>query len=797
MIPQESQADTITRQKRSWSIASGDVDIDVCPDYPGSEDKKKRQRTEARTSPEDTSSSVHSQSQGFSLEIATHQQPSLTASRHSLSADRSESAFNLKDTTTVTEEPPANMQSKATDMLRAVHTFQNARDFVINNPNFIYQCPSSPFVGDVTSLSAILSQITHAGEAVFVALSRRRMEGAEVDSSSREYPPRCHPQTRKNLRARIVNWFQRAQARRRWRMLWLLGPAGTGKSAIAQTIAEEAKIACRLGAALFLSRANHHDNPDHVIPTLAHQLARKLPEYKQIISHRLADDPTIVEKNRRTQFRELIIEPFRLLATQKPSIIREPLIIILDGLDECNGAGAQCELIELISNHARTFRESPLLWMIISRPEWHFSYLLTEPEYTASYQMEELIIDDKEAQADVLHVLDDRFTRIRRRYQHQLALTWPPKTALKNIAAVAKGMFAVSDTVIRFVEDEGVSDPFGRLEICLKFLNGSCAFAKEVHPLHALDLFYCEIMSKIPSDVLPTTKRILGVDLLFGSDSEPFGAVAQANLLHLSQAEYYSALKHLASVLSVPPASDAPFLFRIHFDHATFGDFLRDPNRSGKYAIDEAAVYLDVAVNSMRWIAVPQHATKNYATWIAEGDLWQVDLNSTRAFAMSRGLQTLWRLEGSSVQKLENALKYIDFRHLVFYDEPVFELIPWLISKVPSIAHLKKPGCCLQQPRIQKSAVWETYGAPYASLAGGPYWCEERAVVIVHIGSGKRTCELSLVTRPHDFMEKVHLSAGQKVEPIDVKLGDIASSLPSSELLSSVSCSISGNSAVI
>ncbi|KAF9447062.1 hypothetical protein P691DRAFT_732123 [Macrolepiota fuliginosa MF-IS2] len=142
------------------------------------------------------------------------------------------------------------------------------------------------------------------------------MPAAIHDSSDRAYPPQCHPSTRKCLRERVTKWG--IGGGNDGRMLWLLGLAAVGKSAVAQTIAEEFQEAGRLGASFFFSRPNHLNDPDAIIPTLVYQLTTKVPQYKHIINSRLADDPWILKKNRRTQFRELIIEPFHILMTQHP-----------------------------------------------------------------------------------------------------------------------------------------------------------------------------------------------------------------------------------------------------------------------------------------------------------------------------------------------------------------------------------------------------------------------------------------------------------------------------------------------
>ncbi|KAF5354298.1 hypothetical protein D9756_007198 [Leucocoprinus leucothites] len=544
--------------------------------------------------------------------------------------------------------------------------FRNAHDFVINNSTFI-------------------SQIIHAGSSVFHILSVKRMAGAEVNSAARDPAPRCHPETRKTTRDHISKWLLRAPGNH-WRMLWLLGPAGTGKSALAQTIAEEMIIQGRLGAALFLSRSNHNDDPDCVFPTLAHQLARRLPAYKHIISRRLADDPTILEKNRRAQFKDLIIEPFHFLMTQRPETLPEPLLIIIDGLDECNSADAQCDFLDMINDHVRTVPMFPLLWLICSRPEWHFTYLFTDPDFPATCKRENLRVDDEEAQQDVVRVLHEKFAHISHRYQHQLDPAWPPQSALRSIAAIAKGMFAVSETIIRFVGDEVAGNPSGRLQVCLKYLDGFTSLS-EMHPLHALDLLYREIMARIPADILQTTRRILGLELLYGTTY--FGAVIQANLLQLSQEAYYNSLKHLASVLWIPPPSHSTSLsmVRIKFYHASFGDFLRDPRRSREYAVDEAAVHLDVVVNSLQWNSIEPRLLPRHLTWKPSfASFAHLDLI---IFTNQQGLIACTNLKGDDVQKVKHILADYCFEFVSFIDKHATTFIPWLFSVDPSLVHVE------------------------------------------------------------------------------------------------------------
>ena len=101
-------------------------------------------------------------------------------------------------------------------------------------------------------------------------------EAAMHDSLARYPPPRCHPTTRERVLEIISDWINDSYPRQR--IMWLNGPAGAGKSAIAQTIAERYKDN-RLAASFFYLR-NTPDRgaADRLFVTLAWQLAKSIPE---------------------------------------------------------------------------------------------------------------------------------------------------------------------------------------------------------------------------------------------------------------------------------------------------------------------------------------------------------------------------------------------------------------------------------------------------------------------------------------------------------------------------------------
>jgi len=138
------------------------------------------------------------------------------------------------------------------------------------------------------------------------------------------------------------------------------GPAGVGKSAIAKSCAEKTAAQRRLGASFFFSRTQHVDDPKRFFTTIAHQLTTEIDEYRKVLDPRIQRNPALLTKGLDAQFRELIIEPFLELAGR--NVDMEDKMVIIDGLDECNGDPAQSKIMELVAKSVKEHGDKiPLL----------------------------------------------------------------------------------------------------------------------------------------------------------------------------------------------------------------------------------------------------------------------------------------------------------------------------------------------------------------------------------------------------------------------------------------------------
>ncbi|KAJ7813332.1 hypothetical protein B0H13DRAFT_1665562, partial [Mycena leptocephala] len=110
----------------------------------------------------------------------------------------------------------------------------------------------------------------------------------------------CHPHTRTAVQGTIQAWADEDSAAPS--VMWLYGPAGAGKSAIAQTMAERwapmaagAKIWC----CFFFARWRvGGSSGKSLFPTIAYQFARHIPGIRGSIGLAVEGNPAICERTR-------------------------------------------------------------------------------------------------------------------------------------------------------------------------------------------------------------------------------------------------------------------------------------------------------------------------------------------------------------------------------------------------------------------------------------------------------------------------------------------------------------------
>ncbi|KXN91774.1 hypothetical protein AN958_12341 [Leucoagaricus sp. SymC.cos] len=455
--------------------------------------------------------------------------------------------------------------------------FSNAHDFMLNMPN-------SLMIHGNVSLNA-----APASDNFMEYFAKRTIPGAEFDSSERHPPPRCHPGTRKSIVDHIQFWLH--DSCRTNRMLWLVGPAGVGKSAIMQTVAEGVS-GKRILASLFFRAARDRRDPSKtgpsrqkepwkIISTLAYRIAVQHPRYAAFLCAKVAADPKIFEKSMEAQFHAFIVIPFAKAKLYQGS---DPIILLLDGLDEWEDAHEQQSLLGLVSHFSTSYPEAPLLWVVASRPEAHITSYLARRRLAPTFLKVEVLVGSTEACQDVERFLRSEFENIKGSHPVIMVLypQWPQERDFLKLAAAASGLFAYAATVIRFVGDLIHGDPISRFQLVLDLIGGTSpsSATNQIQPMAHLDYLYHYILCQISPHDLPHAKLILS-HLVWTGGIEDMRYLC--NWVGIPPHVAYGALRNLHSVIQIPlPCTSSDDLV-LEFYHKSFCDFLEDPRRSENF----------------------------------------------------------------------------------------------------------------------------------------------------------------------------------------------------------------------
>ena len=440
--------------------------------------------------------------------------------------------------------------------------------------------------------------------------------GAVFDSQG-HYDRRCFPGTREQYIADITNWVTESSDRPS-SMYWMRGPAGVGKSAIAQTCAEKLKGTGHLGAAFFFT-VGKHDNPLQLFTTIAYQLAIMLPDYRAAVDENISKDKSLVGKKISSQFESLIVEPLRKLGKQGNRV--QPRAIFIDGLDECAGEDAQAEIIEIIASSVRE-RSTPFHWVIFSRAEPRIVSTFKQDNIASVIHSVELPIS-READDEIEMYLRGGFKNILKQQGFpQLLSSWPTDNDIRTLVNAADGLFGHSADVLRHVAYPPYSQFRERLQSVLDALSDAGKQAA-ISPFSQLDALYVHIMEQIPEHDLLSARLLLSPRLNSQGGDNGFSVFLTSCIFGISESTFKDICHHLYAVISYKPSfnllssldpridltrpyhdqgqwfhldeSIKDHVWSVHgtfrFYHKSFYDFIRDPTRSGAFCVNTPAFY--------------------------------------------------------------------------------------------------------------------------------------------------------------------------------------------------------------
>ncbi|KAJ3546456.1 hypothetical protein NMY22_g2042 [Coprinellus aureogranulatus] len=484
----------------------------------------------------------------------------------------------------------------------AIH-FSNLYDYSHNDKSVTHY-------GDVhvtTNYNAGLANTSMNQSLARELLLKHVSHGALHNSAERGFDaPKCYPETRVAVQEEILSWVTHGgKDTNPKKVLWLSGPAGSGKTAIVGSITDRCHAQGLLAASFFFSSFSGSPERSSKIPfivTLAYQLMQHDPilGLREEVLAALDRDPLILKRNLETQADVLIIAPLRKVY-ERSVTTRWPKLVLVDGLDECGGnlddIGSvqisptskddnQREILSILVN-ASSDPSFPFHVVISSRPEQVIQrYLSSLPEGT----VKKIFLDAKyDPEADIKLYLEAMLSKIGR--DHGLAEDWHsqafpddwpedlPQHVPSYLAQEASEQFIYAATAIRYIQD-GSDSPHGQLKRLLSWKR-----ADSSKPFAALDALYTLILQASPTPLL-SAKWLLAIRQMKASSGfEPWGVDV---FFVSSPGETEFRLGRLASLIGLMnDKGEIDFAFY----HKSLFDFLDDPDRSGGLHVDQSAIY--------------------------------------------------------------------------------------------------------------------------------------------------------------------------------------------------------------
>ncbi|KAF9642220.1 hypothetical protein BDM02DRAFT_2477464 [Thelephora ganbajun] len=373
----------------------------------------------------------------------------------------------------------------------------------------------------------------------------------------------CLKRTRGAILNEIELW---ARDSRKPPVYWLNGLAGTGKSTIAQTVAERIFADGQLGASFFCSR-DFQDRRDlkFIFPTVAVQLARNYPEFRSIFVPLIQSDPEIAHESLYSQMDKLIVRPL------KESDIST--VIIIDALDECKDEEPASAILSVLGQFVSHIPK--VKFFVTGRPEPRIREGFRLPllaEATGVFVLHE--VESSQVNSDIRLFLRHSFSELKGR-RRGLG-DWPSSEQLDLVCERAAGLFVYAVATIKFVDHKN-NNPKNQLEHILRLPTSSAHEGRtRFRPNKTLDSLYMSILQEAfdddDSEDDSKVRSVLGVVVLAANPLSPSTIAA---LLGIDCEDVFLRLSSIHSLLILQEDIDSP----VRPFHKSFPDFIVDPTR--------------------------------------------------------------------------------------------------------------------------------------------------------------------------------------------------------------------------
>ena len=395
--------------------------------------------------------------------------------------------------------------------------------------------------------------------------------------------------TREELLKEISDWINNVE-KDAPRIFWLHGPAGTGKSSFAHTIAHRFQQLERLGSYFCFDRSwmaeRRHEK---VFSTIARDLANRDRSLGRQLAAIIRDNDALKNTTDILQQREeLIMKPVVALAE---AIIR-PVVIIMDALDESGDADSRRVLLRILGNTESRITDLPpnIRILLTSRHLPDIDLAFKGKTHVRRKSMDSIPSDFTER--DILCYVSDQLSEV--------DFSIPRQEVYASLARSSGQIFEWARLACAYIKGDSIGtvlEPQERFNAIIHnskldhvpFLDGMYKFT--------LEAIYPKDQPQSQRDLRLRAFGSVMAQILGTKEPHSLGSLTsmRSHLKNLAEIDVRMIVAPMAALLSGTTEPSVP----IRFLHVSFADFLMDRNRGGEFAIHVHLIHNDLAFASL------------------------------------------------------------------------------------------------------------------------------------------------------------------------------------------------------
>lgn len=387
----------------------------------------------------------------------------------------------------------------------------------------------------------------------------------------------CLEGTRTEILTEIVDWIESSSTPEAPRIFWLHGTAGKGKSAIAHTIAVQYENMGKLGSCFCFTRTSHTERlHEKLFTTIARDLADRDVRVRQGLAEALANHHSL--KGTRDviqQWQKLLLGPLSKWTSSSLGNV----VVVIDALDESGGEHTRKHILDILASSQAMALPTNIRILLASRPLPDIHDTLRHAKHVVSRSLDHIPASTMEA--DIRLYISEKLGSVGDGFHEQ---------EVTRLAQKSDGLFEWARLACEFISmRKAGTTPIQRFRAIMSHTSGRGSVL--------LDEMYTTILgdtiggtSEALSQFRSVMRIILGLREPLTIDS--LNALCYKASCGEDRVGMESILEYMASLLSGITDRSIP----VRPVHASFHDYLTDPERSGVFYVDTRGIHDELSV---------------------------------------------------------------------------------------------------------------------------------------------------------------------------------------------------------